>query len=424
MARTGYAKIYTRIWSDKDFIALPEQLQRGFLMLMSQGNLNAAGIIALQPRRWARFAADSTPESVTAVVNELEARRYVYADWDTEELLVRSYIRVDELWKQPNVIKGSFDDIEATLSDRLKGVLRTELERIPWGALTGKMAAETQARAAEVIASLPALGEAGGEAPKGLGEPSVEGVGEPFVEPFREGFPEPSGEPSEGGSVNPSPEPSGEPIAEPPVVVAVAVGVEVGTPEGSFKKTSSSSSETNLGPGTGDEDEPDEDTPGVCEDPEGEDADPQEDAPDPDEDQDDDGEPDEDQEPEPVRDDVERVCTHLRQRVIEGGKPAHRVNITKGWRTSARLLIDRDGVTEEQIIRAIDWVQKDAFWRTNVRSMPKLREKFFELRDRATEERRKAAAPARRPHNAALPSADGTTVFDRARQRLTEQEPQ
>ncbi|QVJ00409.1 hypothetical protein KGD82_16755 [Nocardiopsis eucommiae] len=400
MARTGYAKIYTRIWSDKDFIALPEQLQRGFLMLMSQGNLNAAGIIALQPRRWARFAADSTPESVTAVVNELEARRYVYADWDTEELLVRSYIRVDELWKQPNVIKGSFDDIEATLSDRLKGVLRTELERIPWGSLTGKMAAETQARAAEVIASLPTLGEAGGEGPKGQSEPSEGGSGEPssepFGEPFREGFREPFGEPSQEGSVNPSPEPSAQPIGEPPVVVEVAGGVEVGTPEGSFKKTSSSSSETNLGPRSGDEHEPQEDNP----------------AP---------GANEPDEEPEPVREDVERVCAHLRAQVIEGGEPPHRVNVTKRWRDAARLLMDRDGVTEDQIIRAIDWVQTNEFWRPNIRSMPKLREKFFTLRDRAAEERRKAAAPAR-PTNAALPSADGTTVFDRARQRATGQE--
>ncbi|MFE7462354.1 hypothetical protein ACWFMI_24790 [Nocardiopsis terrae] len=409
MARTGYAKFYTKIWSDKDFIALTEQLQRGFMMLVSQGNLNAAGIIALQPRRWARFAADSTPESVTAVVAELEARRFVYADWDTEELLIRSYMRNDELWKQPNVIKGSFDDIEATLSDRLKAVIRTELQRIPWNSLTGKMADETRARAAEVIASLPTLEEAAGTAPKGLGEPSDDGSGEPFQEPFgepfQEGFQEPSGEPSKEGSVNPSPGPSTQPIGEPPVVVEVAGGVEVGTPEGSFKKTSSSSSETDLGPRADHEEEPDKDNPPA-------DTEPDENPEDSDEDKD----------PEPVREDVERVCAHLRQCVIESGMPAHRVNITKRWRDAARLLMDRDGVAEDQVIRAIDWVQSNEFWRPNIRSMPKLREKFFTLRDRAAEERRKATAPATRTTNAALPAADGTTVFDRARQRATGQE--
>jgi hypothetical protein len=91
--------------------------------------------------------------------------------------------------------------------------------------------------------------------------------------------------------------------------------------------------------------------------------------------------------PKEEREDVERVCAHLRQRVIDGGKPAHLVNITDKWRTAARLLMDRDGVTEDQVHRAIDWVQDHDFWRTNVRAMPKLREKYFELRDQAARDR-------------------------------------
>lgn len=91
------------------------------------------------------------------------------------------------------------------------------------------------------------------------------------------------------------------------------------------------------------------------------------------------------------REDVERVCAQLRQRVINNGKPAHRVMITQGWRTSARLLIDRDGVSEDKIIRAIDWVQDHDFWHSRVRSMPKLREKYFELRDQAQRDRKRPA---------------------------------
>lgn len=94
------------------------------------------------------------------------------------------------------------------------------------------------------------------------------------------------------------------------------------------------------------------------------------------------------------REDVERVCAHLRQRIIDNGKPAHRVKITKDWRDAARLLMDRDGVTEDQVHRAIDWVQEHSFWHTNVRSMTKLREKYFELRDQAAQEqRRRQPAP-------------------------------
>lgn len=105
------------------------------------------------------------------------------------------------------------------------------------------------------------------------------------------------------------------------------------------------------------------------------------------------------------RPDVDRVCDHLRNRVIEGGKPAHRVTITKGWRDAARLLMDRDGVTEEEIHRAIDWVQDHAFWKSNVAAMPKLREKFFELRARAENERDRSR-PNAGPSQAAQRTAD------------------
>ncbi|WP_416902733.1 helix-turn-helix domain-containing protein [Micromonospora echinospora] len=80
----------------------------------------------------------------------------------------------------------------------------------------------------------------------------------------------------------------------------------------------------------------------------------------------------------PPRLDVDRVCRHLADRIEGNG--SKRPTITKGWRDAARLLIDRDGRTVEQIVRCIDWCQDDPFWRSNVLSMPKLREKYDQLR--------------------------------------------
>lgn len=83
--------------------------------------------------------------------------------------------------------------------------------------------------------------------------------------------------------------------------------------------------------------------------------------------------------PEPTRrDDVERLCTHLANRVAANG--SKRPTVGKGWRDAARLMLDRDGRTEEQVRRAIDWSQDDEFWRSNILSMPKLREKYDQLR--------------------------------------------
>lgn len=80
----------------------------------------------------------------------------------------------------------------------------------------------------------------------------------------------------------------------------------------------------------------------------------------------------------PPRDDVERLCAHLADRIEANG--SKRPTITRRWRDAARLLLDRDNRTEEQVVRAIDWCQADEFWRSNILSMPKLREKYDQLR--------------------------------------------
>lgn len=81
---------------------------------------------------------------------------------------------------------------------------------------------------------------------------------------------------------------------------------------------------------------------------------------------------------EAVRDDVERVCEHLADRIEANG--SKRPSIVKGWRTAARLMLDNDGRSEADVIAAIDWCQADPFWRSNILGMPKLREKYDQLR--------------------------------------------
>jgi hypothetical protein len=79
-----------------------------------------------------------------------------------------------------------------------------------------------------------------------------------------------------------------------------------------------------------------------------------------------------------LRPDVDRLCQHLADRIEANG--SKRPTITARWRNSARLLLDVDHRTEQQIRNAIDWCQADEFWRTNILSMPKLREKYDQLR--------------------------------------------
>jgi hypothetical protein len=79
-----------------------------------------------------------------------------------------------------------------------------------------------------------------------------------------------------------------------------------------------------------------------------------------------------------MRNDVDRLCNHLADAVAGNG--SRRPAVTQRWREAARLMIDKDGRTEEQITRAIDWCQADEFWRANILSMPKLRQQYDRLR--------------------------------------------
>lgn len=85
--------------------------------------------------------------------------------------------------------------------------------------------------------------------------------------------------------------------------------------------------------------------------------------------------------PPPDRPDVDRLCEHLAARIVANG--SKRPTITQKWRDAARLLIDKDGRTEQQVMTAIDWCQDSEFWRANILSMPKLREKYDQLRQQA-----------------------------------------
>jgi hypothetical protein len=78
------------------------------------------------------------------------------------------------------------------------------------------------------------------------------------------------------------------------------------------------------------------------------------------------------------RDDVSRLCEHLADRIAANG--SKRPVVTQRWRDAARLMLDRDERTESEIHGAIEWSQADEFWRSNVLSMPTLREKYDQLR--------------------------------------------
>ncbi|NOJ63332.1 MULTISPECIES: hypothetical protein [unclassified Arthrobacter] len=90
------------------------------------------------------------------------------------------------------------------------------------------------------------------------------------------------------------------------------------------------------------------------------------------------------------RPDVEQLLDLLEKLIIENGfkKPSR----NKANTSAARLLIDRDGYTVPQIEWMIRWATNDEFWRKNILSMSKLRDKFPQLLAKADVNRSKPQA--------------------------------
>ncbi|MEV6907596.1 hypothetical protein [Amycolatopsis sp. NPDC051071] len=130
MAR-DHARLDLNIWDNNDFRALSTAAKLLYLQLFSQRKLSYAGVLDLAVKRWNRPHEDLDLTEMRAALSELDAARFVVIDQDTEELLVRSFIRSDELYKQPNMLRGALRvafDIESPI---LRVALAAELRRLP-----------------------------------------------------------------------------------------------------------------------------------------------------------------------------------------------------------------------------------------------------------------------------------------------------
>jgi hypothetical protein len=129
MAR-NFANIVTAIWRDEAFIALRAGAQRMYLLLCTQPDISACGLLHLRTRRWSRLAADTSQHDVEVALKELEVARLVVVDDDTEEVLVRSFTRYDNGYANPRRQPSIRDAADAVESPAIMAVLAAEFDRL------------------------------------------------------------------------------------------------------------------------------------------------------------------------------------------------------------------------------------------------------------------------------------------------------
>ncbi|MCP2248162.1 hypothetical protein [Lentzea aerocolonigenes] len=158
MAR-DHARFYLSMWDDQDFITLSALAKIMYVQLCMQRKLAYSGELTVSVKRWAKAHPDQSTDSIRAALAELDAARFIVVDHDTDELLIRSFIRSDKLYKQPNVLRAALRSAFEIESPLLRRALAAELRRLPveiTGPSPAVAADELEAGARELPASVMA----------------------------------------------------------------------------------------------------------------------------------------------------------------------------------------------------------------------------------------------------------------------------
>lgn len=213
MAR-DHARFYLSMWDDQDFINLSALAKLVYVQLCMQRKLAYSGEITVSVKRWARAHPDQDTDIIRAALAELDAARFIVVDHDTDELLIRSFIRSDQLYKQPNVLRAALRASFEIESPLLRRALAAELRRLPveiTGPAPAVAADELEAGGRELPASVQAAMSVRGSArttPATAPAETVTAAPAPALDTHPDTVPAPAANPSPNPSGNPSPNPS------------------------------------------------------------------------------------------------------------------------------------------------------------------------------------------------------------------------
>lgn len=151
MSSNEFGKIFKRAWGDPDFKKLTAGEQHLYFKLISQPDVSLAGVLTYAPTRWAMQTAGLSTEDIERDFSGLSRKRYAVVDLDTQEVLVRSYIRNDLGWRSPRTMIGIANAVGRVLSPVLRGVISRELTRLDTATLSSAINEKTNRSSREVV---------------------------------------------------------------------------------------------------------------------------------------------------------------------------------------------------------------------------------------------------------------------------------
>lgn len=196
----NYAQLNISIWNDDDFRALTPAAQHLYFLLLSHPTLSYCGVGDWRPSRIARMATNWTAADVEHAGAELVDRLFIVVDEETEEFLVRTFVKNDPLMRQRNLGVSMARAYSLVASDGIRGVIVNELRKLE--ATDGEVKGFGSDEVRSVL-------------DKTSIDPSVYPCGNPYINPSVKGSIDPSVDPSVRGQPNPSIDPKVDPSVDP-----------------------------------------------------------------------------------------------------------------------------------------------------------------------------------------------------------------
>lgn len=173
MART-IARLQVAALDDPEFQALTPTAQWAYWVILQQRRLTLAGSLDYQPTRWAAASNHANPTMITGAVEELIAHRYVIVDPDTDELIIRTFVRhdLDASRLSAPTMKGFWSAWEGIYSTALQAAVIGGIDDDLWD----RMLPHAPVEAVEIHDSLPTRAGTAVPAPTGTAAPVPTGT--------------------------------------------------------------------------------------------------------------------------------------------------------------------------------------------------------------------------------------------------------
>lgn len=125
-----FAQIKLSIWNDDSFLDLSNNAQLLYFVLISHPTMNRAGVGTWHAGRLSGLCSSWSRPVVESAARELVDGLFIVIDEDTDEFLVRTFVRHDGLMKQRNLATTMAREFAAVGSRTIKGVVVWELRRL------------------------------------------------------------------------------------------------------------------------------------------------------------------------------------------------------------------------------------------------------------------------------------------------------